>query len=81
MELTDVVQLFVRHLKARGEAFAGAELTSVVHGRPVHFVDGDGVADARAQATLEGIAKAVGFKHVAFEYEPIAAAYTVSGLD
>src|SRR5262245_16400206 len=39
--LAEVVAIFVRHLKARAEAFAGREITAVVHGRPVHFVDGD----------------------------------------
>src|ERR1700753_1603870 len=31
--LTDVVEIFVRHLKTKAEAFAGKELTAVVHGR------------------------------------------------
>ncbi len=39
--LTEVVGIFVRHLKHKAEAFAGQEITAVVHGRPVHFVDGD----------------------------------------
>ena len=73
--LTDVVEIFVRHLKQKAEAFADEELTAVVHGRPVRFVDDDDAADAKAQRVLEGIANRVGFKHVAFEYEPIAAAY------
>ncbi len=75
IKLTEVVEMFIRHLKTRGEAFAGHEIDSVVHGRPVRFVDSDDAADAKAQSVLEGIAKTVGFKHVAFEYEPIAAAY------
>ncbi len=75
IKLTEVVEMFIRHLKMRGEAFARHEIDSVVHGRPVRFVDGDDAADAKAQSVLEGIAGAVGFKHVAFEYEPIAAAY------
>jgi hypothetical chaperone protein len=73
--LTRVVELFVRHLKARAEAFARQEITSVVHGRPVHFVDGDDVADAQAQAVLETIARRAGFRDVTFVYEPIAAAH------
>jgi hypothetical chaperone protein len=73
--LTDVVEIFVRHLKQKAEAFAGEELTAVVHGRPVRFVDDDDAADAKAQRVLEGIARRVGFQHVAFVYEPIAAAY------
>ncbi len=73
--LTEVVEIFIRHLKGRAEAFAGQEIAAVVHGRPVHFVDGDEKADAKAQSVLEKIAKRAGFKEVAFEYEPIAAAY------
>ena len=73
--LKQVVEIFVRHLKHKAEAFAGREITTVVHGRPVRFVDDDDVADARAQAVLEGIARQVGFRDVAFVYEPIAAAH------
>lgn len=73
--LKQVVEIFVRHLKHKAEAFAGQEITTVVHGRPVRFVDDDDAADARAQAVLEGIAKQVGFRDVAFVYEPIAAAH------
>src|SRR4029450_3878895 len=47
--LAEVVGILVRHLKQKAEAFAGQEITAVVHGRPVHFVDGDAEADARAQ--------------------------------
>ncbi len=73
--LREVVEIFVRHLKHKAEAFAGAEITSVVHGRPVRFVDDDDEADARAQSVLETVAKKVGFRDVAFVYEPIAAAH------
>src|ERR1700712_4365420 len=73
--LTEVVEIFVRHLKQKAEAFAQEELTAVVHGRPVRFVDDDDAADAKAQRVLQGIAHKVGFRDVAFVYEPIAAAY------
>ncbi len=73
--LTEVVETFVRHLKDKAEAFAGHEITSVVHGRPVRFVDGDDEADARAQGVLEAVARRVGFRDIAFVYEPIAAAH------
>jgi hypothetical chaperone protein len=73
--LTTVVEIFVRHLKHKAEAFAGQEITTVVHGRPVRFVDDDDSADARAQAVLEAIARRAGFRDVAFVYEPIAAAH------
>ena len=73
--LTKVVEIFVRHLKHKAEAFAGQEITAVVHGRPVRFVDDDDRADARAQGVLEAIARRAGFRDVAFVYEPIAAAH------
>jgi hypothetical chaperone protein len=73
--LAEVVGIFVRHLKRKAEEFAGREITSVVHGRPVRFVDDDDKADARAQGVLETIARQAGFRHVSFVYEPIAAAY------
>ena len=81
--LTEVVELFIRHLKQQAETFAAHDIDQVVHGRPVRFVDGDDAADARAQAVLEGIAHRAGFRDVSFVYEPIAAAYhyeeTVAG--
>lgn len=73
--LTEVVEIFVQHLKTRAEQFADEDITAVVHGRPVRFVDGDDAADAKAQATLERIARKIGFRDISFVYEPIAAAY------
>lgn len=72
--LSDVIRTFVRHLKAAAEDFIQDEIASVVHGRPVRFVDGDDDADAKAEAALESIAQSVGFRHVIFVFEPIAAA-------
>jgi len=72
--LTEVVEIFVRHLKTKAEEFAGREMTAVVHGRPVRFADDD-AADTRAQSVLADIARRAGFKDVSFVYEPIAAAY------
>lgn len=74
LPLTKVVEIFVRHLKQKAEAFAGQEITAVVHGRPVRF-DDDDKADARAQAVLASIARQAGFRDVSFVYEPIAAAH------
>jgi hypothetical chaperone protein len=73
--LTKVIEIFVRHLKQKVEAFAGQEITAIVHGRPVRFVDDDDKADARAQGVLEAIAREAGFRDIAFVYEPIAAAH------
>ncbi|MBI1778694.1 MAG: Hsp70 family protein [Proteobacteria bacterium] len=74
VKFTEVIGLVVSHLKAQAEAAAGRPLEAVVHGRPVHFVDGDAAADRRAEATLAEIAHASGFRHVSFQLEPIGAA-------
>lgn len=71
-----VIAAYVGRIKRRAEAAAGRELTHLVHGRPVHFVDGDAEGDARAEETLRRIALEVGFREVSFQFEPIAA-----GLD
>ena len=70
----DVISGYLRHLKTVAEAAAGTRLQQVVLGRPVRFVDDDDERDARAQATLEAAARAVGFRDVSFQFEPIAAA-------
>lgn len=70
----EVLRKFLFGVKRRAEEHLGRELTSVVHGRPVHFVDNDPGGDQRAEAALGEIARDIGFEHVAFQYEPIAAA-------
>ena len=69
-----IIGLYIAELKARAERFAGGPIERVVLGRPVRFVDEDDTADARAEAELRAIAEAQGFRDIAFEYEPIAAA-------
>ncbi len=71
----DVLGDFIGHMKAVAEQHSGVEMINVVMGRPVHFADNDSKTDSRAQDELQNIAQAVGFKHVAFQYEPIAAAF------
>jgi len=66
---------FIQELKNRAQHAAGREFTSVVMGRPAFFVDGDDAADKAAQDTLGEIAAAVGFTHIEFQYEPLAAAF------
>lgn len=70
----DIVGLFIDHLKKRLEEDAGGPVENVVLGRPVQFVDDDAAADAKAQGELEKAARAQGFRHIAFQFEPIAAA-------
>jgi hypothetical chaperone protein len=81
--LSDVLVTFLKHLKSTAEALHGRELTKVVLGRPVHFIDGDDPADRRAEGDLETAARAAGFTDILFQYEPVAAALhfeqTISG--
>ncbi|TPK68089.1 Hsp70 family protein [Mesorhizobium sp. B2-4-15] len=70
----EIVGLFIGHLRKRLQEHAGGAVESVVLGRPVQFVDDDAKADAKAQSELEAAAHAQGFKHIAFQFEPIAAA-------
>jgi hypothetical chaperone protein len=65
---------FLAHLKDKAEKFCGATLDEVVMGRPVHFVDGNDAVDARAETKLGDIAREAGFRTIAFQFEPIAAA-------
>ncbi|MBD0414880.1 Hsp70 family protein [Oryzicola mucosus] len=71
---TDIIGMFVANLKAKLEADVGDAVDTVVLGRPVRFVDEDDKADADAQNELEKAARAQGFKNIAFQFEPIAAA-------
>ena len=66
---------FIGEVKRRAEGAAGRQFEHVVLGRPVHFIDDDQAADQVAEDTLAEIARSVGFRHVAFQYEPIAAAF------
>jgi hypothetical chaperone protein len=66
---------FIGELKRRVEVAAARPFTRAVLGRPVFFVDGDAAADQRAQDTLEAIARQAGLREIAFQFEPIAAAF------
>lgn len=71
----DLLAQFIGDLKRRADLHADRVFEQAVFGRPVYFVDGDTVADRIAETTLAEIARAVGFKEVSFQYEPIAAAF------
>jgi hypothetical chaperone protein len=70
----DIVAIFLAELRERASIELGDEPTRVVMGRPVHFVDDSPERDALAQNSLEEAAYRVGFEHVSFQLEPIAAA-------
>ena len=70
-----LLEQFIAELKRRAELSAGHEFSRAVLGRPVFFVDDNPAADQLAEKTLRDIAHAVGFSEVAFQFEPIAAAF------
>ncbi len=74
LSFRQVIAGYIGAVKKRAEAACGHELTQVVHGRPVHFVDGNETGDKKAEDALREIAHEIGFKDVIFQYEPIAAA-------
>lgn len=75
MNFSTIIASFLTQLKEKADLEAGQEIEQVVMGRPVHFVDNDPAADARAQAELTAIARRIGFRHIEFQFEPIAAAF------
>ena len=74
-QFSDIIGAFLQHMKVQADVAQQQDITDVVLGRPVHFVDGDPAADALAQDQLEAMARACGFSQIAFQYEPVAAAY------
>ncbi len=74
LAFTEIIGSFIAHLKSRLDGANGSPTENVVLGRPVRFVDEDEAADRDAQDALEKAARAQGFRHIAFQFEPIAAA-------
>ena len=70
----DIIGDFFGFLKNQLDQQIGSDTQNVVLGRPVHFIDDDIKRDQQAQSQLHNIASSVGFKHIEFQYEPIAAA-------
>jgi hypothetical chaperone protein len=72
-QLDDLIALVLRIMKERGEADLGKDVERVVLGRPVIFSE-DAETDKLAEDRLRSAAHKAGFKEVAFQFEPIAAA-------
>ena len=75
LRFQDIIARFLAELAGRARASLPALGPRVVLGRPVHFVDDAPERDRQAQQALEQAALAAGFQEVAFELEPIAAAF------
>lgn len=74
--LEDLVALFMRATRERAEQALGAPVDAVLLGRPVHWVNAPTPeADRRAVERLARAAFLAGYRQVAFEYEPVAAAF------
>jgi hypothetical chaperone protein len=74
-ELEELLALYLREIRERVEAETGEGVDGVVLGRPVTFVNGTAEADSqRAENRLRRAAELAGFRDVAFELEPVAAA-------
>lgn len=74
VNFSDIITTYLAELRKRATQHLGTAPTRVVMGRPVHFVDDDAARDAQAEASLRQAAETVGFKDIAFQLEPIAAA-------
>ncbi|RZL62822.1 MAG: Hsp70 family protein [Variovorax sp.] len=71
----DIIARFLHELGQRAARELGQVPQRVVIGRPVHFVDDDSKRDQRAEDSLRHAARAAGFQDIAFQLEPIAAAF------
>lgn len=69
-----IIQDFFGFLKQTLEEQNQSEMSQVVLGRPVRFVDEDEQQDREAEQQLREIAQRAGFRHVEFQFEPVAAA-------
>lgn len=75
MRFDEIICTFLENLKLKADQAAQTDVEYVVMGRPVHFVDNNHEADQQAEAELRKIAHRLGFKHITFQFEPIAAAF------
>lgn len=74
MSFVEILGAFFEFIRRRAETQLAEPIDRAVFGRPVRFVDDDDAADAAAEAALADIARTAGFREIAFQYEPIAAA-------
>ena len=73
MSLTALIAIVLEHVRRRARELAGTDPETIRIGRPVEFVGGSAV-EALALERLAEAAELAGFREVAFEAEPVAAA-------
>ena len=70
----DLVCAMMVNIKACAELSINKEIQDTVIGRPINFLGRDGdESNRQAQAILHRAAERAGFRHVEFQYEPVAA--------
>lgn len=70
-KIEELLAMVLDNLKAKADAHTRTRSNAVIIGRPVKYVGKD---EATALARMESVAKQIGFEHVEFEPEPLAAA-------
>jgi hypothetical chaperone protein len=74
--LEDLIAFVARDLRLEAEKQFGVPIRRVVSGRPVRFVGSETADDdVYAQGRLENSLRKAGFEEIAFEFEPVGAAY------
>lgn len=72
----DIVAAMMSNIKTLAEQSLGEQITQTVIGRPINFQGLKGEeSNKQAIDVLTNAAKRVGFKDVAFQYEPVAAGF------
>lgn len=72
--IEELIAIFLRHLKERGDAVTRQDVKRVILGRPAVFST-DAAEDQLAEDRLRTAARIAGFTEIHFQYEPIAAAF------
>ena len=74
MSFEAILTDYLVRIRQRAEQATGMRLDKAVLGRPAFFVDDDPLRDQQAQQSLAEAAGQAGFRDIAFEFEPVAAA-------
>jgi len=74
-KVKNIIEQYIGIVISRAEEALQQPIENLVVGRPVHFVDYDPSADAKAETSLREIIEGLGVKNVEFQLEPIAAAF------
>ncbi len=80
-ELEELVAIYLREIRRRVEEASGEQVTDVILGRPVNFVNSQDAkseslesGNEQAERRLRRAAEIAGFREITFELEPVAAA-------